>query len=72
MGDINGFMVAMQNALAACTIYPNWGCGPSNKQEKWDRCLDFMRANSGFVSSMGDALDVATYEAMMDVISQDS
>lgn len=67
---IGGFMVAMQNALGACTVHPRWGCRPDEPQEKWRRCLDFMHANRDFVVNSGDALDVATYEAMMDLISK--
>lgn len=72
MGSISGFMVALQNALGACTIHPDWGCRASDGREKWDKCLDYMRTGSDFVSSRGDALDVATYEAMMEAISKDS
>jgi hypothetical protein len=31
-----------------------------------------MHANRDFVVNSGDALDVATYEAMMDLISKDT
>ena len=71
LSNIGGFMTAVQNALGTCTVSSRWGCRSDEPHERWNRCLDFMRTHRDFVVGKGDALDVATYEAMMDVISAD-